>query len=147
MAQIEFFVPGKPAPSGSKKGFYNKKLNRVLIVPDNKYTKPWMDSVRCFAMQAYQGPLLVGPIELDLTFQFLRPKGHYGQGRNAGKLKPSAPKYPAVMPDRTKIMRSTEDALTGIIWRNDSQVVKGQASKVYAQKQGAIIVIRPLTNS
>lgn len=146
MVIAEFFVPGKPAPGGSKKGFYIKKIKRVIMTPDNKKTKPWMDSVKCFALQAYSGPPLEEPIELEITFQFLRPKSHFGTGRNAGKLKLSTKKYPTVRPDLTKLTRSTEDALTGLIWRDDSQVVRQMTKKIYTEKQGAFIVIRPIEN-
>ena len=85
--KINFFVPGIPAPGGSKRGFYIKKIKRVIITSDCKRTKSWMDSVRCFAKAEYSRPLLTGPLQLEIEFRFLRPQGHYGTGRNAGVLK------------------------------------------------------------
>jgi Holliday junction resolvase RusA-like endonuclease len=41
-----------------------------------------------------------------------------------------------VAPDTTKLVRSTEDALKGICWRDDSQVVYQVASKEYAARGG-----------
>lgn len=140
--KIEFFVPGIPAPGGSKRGFYIKKLNRVVMAPDCKRTRSWMDSVAVAGKMAYSGELLTGPIRLTIVFYFLRPKGHYGTGRNANKLKDSAPKYHLVKPDSTKLLRSTEDALTGIIWRADSQVMLGPVDKFYVERDpGAQITI------
>ena len=52
--------------------------------------------------------------------------------RKDGTLKPSAPKHPIVKPDTTKLMRALEDALTGICWRDDTQVVIQTAHKAYA---------------
>jgi len=144
--ELTFFVPGRPAPGGSKSGFYIKKLKRVIMAPNSKRTKPWMDSVRCFALQAYSGPLLEEPVELQITFQLLRPKNHYGTGRNARILKRSAKRFPTVKPDLTKLIRSTEDALTGLIFRDDTQVVRQVTEKVYAEREGAVIVIRPIQN-
>ena len=42
-------------------------------------------------------------------------------------------------------MRSTEDALTGIIWRDDSQVVEHRIRKVYVERDpGAEININQI---
>ena len=140
---IQFFVPGTPAPGGSKQGFYNKKLKRVLMVPASKKTKPWMQAVQVAARQAYSGELLTGPIVLTITFQFLRPKRHYRTGRYASLLKPTAETFVQVKPDLTKIIRSTEDAMKGIIWRDDSQVVKQNTQKFYVERDpGAFIHVK-----
>jgi len=147
MAKIEFEVLGKPAPGGSKRGFYIKSLNRVVIAPANNKTKPWMATVSSFAKEAYQGTLLEGALKLSLEFHILRPKGHYGTGGQAGVLKTSAPKYSTVKPDLTKLKRSTEDALTGIIWRDDSQVAEKATSKIYVEKNpGVLVTVETLGN-
>lgn len=132
---IEFFVPGIPATAGSKTGIFNKKLNRVLMVPANKRQKPWMAVVRTFAMAAMQANSIpiTGPIELALTFALPRPKGHFGSGARSEIVKKSAPPYPITKPDLTKLIRAVEDALTGICWKDDSQVVWQQARKVYGR--------------
>jgi len=105
-----------------------------------------MDSVRIFAMQAYRGNLLIGPVYLCIEFVLARRKDHYGTGRNKGILKPSAPKYHLVQPDLCKLTRSTEDALTGVIWKDDSQVVTHSTTKRYnnGEKTGALISIEEL---
>lgn len=139
---INFFVAGIPAPGGSKTGFYIPAMKRVVMAPASKKTKPWMALVSASAKEAYDGPLLTGAVELKVEFRFCRPKGHYGSGKNASVLKTSAPIFPTVKPDRTKCLRSTEDALVGIIFRDDSQVVTGQTSKVYVERDpGAMITV------
>ncbi len=142
---IEFFVPGSPASAGSKT-VVTTKDNRHFVRPASKFTKPWMNTVRYFAREAYRDLLLTGPIKLTLTFVLVRPKSHYGTGRNANKLKPSALVYPTVMPDLTKVIRAVEDALTGIIWRDDKQVVAfgDSTGKRYGQPGGVKIRIEEL---
>ena len=145
---IEFFVPGTPATAGSKKGFYIEKIKRVVQTPASDKTKPWMNTVTFFARQEYKGPLLEGPLKLTIEFRLLRIKGHYGTGRNAGKLKPSAPTYSAVVPDLTKLTRALEDALVGITWRNDSQVAIQETRKVYVDRDpGAMVRISQILES
>lgn len=135
---IEFIVPGIPATAGSKTGFYNKKLGRVMTVNANKKQKPWMAVVSAYARQAYSGNLLTGAIRMTLAFAILRPKYHY---RTNGELNPKkARKCPIVKPDGGKMQRAVEDALTGIIWRDDSQVAVWTGSKVYVDRDPGVLV-------
>lgn len=130
---IKLFIPGIPAPGGSKTGFYNKKLKRVLMTPASKKTKPWMDTVRGFALEQYQGEPLLGAISCDMVFVMPRPNCDYKtkKGQRTNELKNSAPMCHTKKPDLTKLIRSTEDALTGICWRDDSQVFRHKAVKTY----------------
>ena len=137
---IDFFVPGIPKPGGSKKAFKHPYTNRVMIV-DASNNKDWMNAVKDFCQQAYDGLPIHQPVRLDVTFFMPRPKYHFGTGKNAGKLKDNAPVYHTVKPDRTKLLRSTEDALTGIAWRDDTQVVTGNIEKRYGDRPGAKIRI------
>jgi len=73
-----------------------------------------------------------------------RPKYHFGTGRNAGKLKDNAVYWCETTPDALKLTRSTEDALTGIAWKDDKQVVDLHVKKIYGERPGAIIRIIPL---
>jgi Holliday junction resolvase RusA-like endonuclease len=138
---LRFFVPGTPAPGGSKTGFYNKKLGRVMMTPASKKTKPWMSTVSAVVRSQYHNrPLLTDPLRLGMQFRILRPKGHWGSGRNAATLKQSAPTHPTVKPDLTKLVRATEDALTGVLWRDDTQVVAGIYSKIYVERDPGVVI-------
>lgn len=86
-------------------------------------------------------PLFEGPVGLAVVFTLLRPKGHHGTGRNAGKLRDSAPDYPCVKPDATKLLRGVEDAMTGVIWRDDAQVVEQFVSKRYGQPERVKVTV------
>ena len=70
-----------------------------------------------------------------------------GTGRNAGQLKDWAPVFKTTTPDSDKLARSTLDALTKIVFGDDSQVVRLTAIKDFVQTEttGARIVIQPLT--
>lgn len=50
-----------------------------------------------------------------------------------------------VKPDATKLWRSTEDALTGIAWRDDAQISVQVVEKRYGSQSGALIQISSLT--
>lgn len=129
-----FFVPGIPAPGGSK-----RHIGRGRIIEDCKRTPAWRQAVAFAAMEARCQPL-EGPLTLTVYFAMPRPRGHFNK---AGKLKPSAPMYPTVRPDCTKLLRSTEDALLGICWNDDAQIVTQTVRKIYATgPAGAQIEVR-----
>jgi len=113
-----------------------------LYRPAGKYTKPWMDKVRSHAIKAYpRGIIHTGPIGVFIGFCMKRPKSHFGTGKNADILKDSAPEKPKSKPDLSKCVRAIEDALTGIVWKDDSQVVYILAGKHYGKTAGAKIQI------
>ena len=138
---ISFFVPGLPRPGGSKRAFVPKGWTRAIVTDANPKAKDWKASVAHAAREAYKRPLLTTPLIVKVIFQMPRPKSHYGTGKNAGVLKDDAPYYHASKPDTLKLMRSTEDALTGILWRDDSANVVLHLSKVYNNQPGAAISV------
>lgn len=85
--------------------------------------------------------MIHGPAMLAAEFLFMRPKGHYGA---RGTLRPSAPPFHVVRPDGDKLLRSSQDALTGTLLRDDSQVVAGHWLKRYCMSgelPGAILTL------
>ena len=135
MPDIAFTVVGKPEQAGSKKWLPRKGIKgaRPIITDDNPRAKQWMRAVGMEARIAMmQHEIITGPCELHLVFYMPRTKDHYGTGRNAGKLKDSAPLYPTKKPDTTKLVRAVEDGMKGIVWLDDSQVVDQTAKRRYA---------------
>ena len=128
---IYFTVYGIAQPAGSKKAFHNAKTGRTVVVDDAKGSRSWKTTVSEAALPHLPREPLTGPLAVSMLFYFPRPKGHYGSGRNAEKVKASAPEWPAVKPDTTKLFRAVEDALSGLVWRDDAQVVHQVAAKRY----------------
>jgi len=129
---IEFAVWGTPVPQGSKRVFGGN----VVEVADARL-RSWRQDVAAQASAAMHGHSPFSePVEIRLTFHFSRPKGHFGTGRNQDRLKPSAPIAPGVKPDLDKLVRSVLDALTGVVFRDDAQVVWLTARKCYALMPG-----------
>lgn len=145
---VAFFVPGVPQPGGSKKGFV-LKTGRVAIVEDAKHNAPWRAVVALAGREVFQTGPLTGPLAVSFSFAMPRPGSHYGTGRNADKLKPAAPAGHTSKPDVTKLIRSTEDALKGIAWVDDCQIVSQSAGKMYTndRRPGCWIAIRPFNEA
>lgn len=131
MIQIEVF--GIPRPGGSKKPGRNRKTGKLFVMDANPNTAIWRSDVVAQSIPQYNGPLLTGPVIMRYEFRFPRPKNHYRTGNNAHLMREAAPNWHTIKPDLTKIIRSTEDALTGIVWQDDSQVCKRSESKRYCR--------------
>ena len=142
MTTIEFFIAGMPAPQGSK-----RHVGNGVMVESSKAVKPWRQDVVAAAhaaMNTLDFEPFAHAVEVNVAFYFPRPKSHFGTGRNAGRLKESAPEFVATKPDIDKLLRSTFDALTTAgLWRDDNLAVRVSAVKVYAAHPGARIIITP----
>jgi len=120
---IEITVYGNPAPQGSKK-FVGVINGHGMMVESSKKVKPWRQDVKAAALAARAGaPPIDGPVIARMVFTMPKPA--------------SAPKrkrtYPDKKPDLSKLVRSTEDALTEAgIWRDDARVCEYvRVAKVY----------------
>ena len=76
---------------------------------------------------------LVGPVKMLCEFIFPRPKSHFGTGRNAGKLKPSAPKHHIQTPDADNCLKFVKDCLNKHAYNDDCQVVHAVAKKRWSE--------------
>ena len=138
--RVSFTVYGTAAPAGSKTTGARKDGAR-FVRDSSKRAAPWKLQVADAAGKAMDGaPLMDGALHLQAIFHVPRPKGHHG----ARGLRPSAPEHPTTRPDVTKLLRALEDACTGIVWRDDSQVVLQVASKCYGEPARAEVEVRAL---
>ena len=146
--KLEFTVYGKPATQGSKRAFIipgkGAAKPRAILTEDNKRNKPWRQEVAAAALASYDGPLLVGPVRLTVRYCYPRPKSHYGTGRNAHSLKDSAPTHKTTIPDLSKLTRSIEDAMSGVIYNDDSQIVERHDSKHWGVRFETVITVEAI---
>jgi crossover junction endodeoxyribonuclease RusA len=143
---LDFIVLGEPQPQGSKT-VGRTRAGGSFVREDNPATAPWRQAVAAAALKAIdEQPLWTGPLRLVATFVFRRPASHFGTGRNAGRLKPSSPLYVRGRPDVDKLLRAVGDALTGIVWRDDAQLVIVHAEKHYGEPACAHLVVEELAD-
>jgi len=115
--EIAFEVFGIPTPQGSKNVYRGR-----LVEAQSAKLKIWRQEVKDQAALTYSGELLEGPLRLDVIFFMPRPK-------TVKRDKPTVP------PDADKLLRGVGDALTGTIFRDDSQLVEIYAEKRYADER------------
>lgn len=85
------------------------------------------------------------PMRVSFRFHFKRPPSHF---TSKGALTKKAP-IEAVshgLGDIEKLARSVNDALSGILFHDDRQVVEMHLSKVYDDRDLVIISLTPIAN-
>ncbi|MEE9302885.1 MAG: RusA family crossover junction endodeoxyribonuclease [Thiotrichaceae bacterium] len=140
MAKIEFEVPGDPKALKRHRTF--RRGNFVGTYDPSKSEKA--DFLQMVRDKAPDVPF-AGPIKITVAFEFGRPKSHYGTGRNADKLKPTAGFFHSSRPDLDNLIKFITDALDSVFYRDDAQIAQVVAEKRYGEKPRVIICIENLT--
>lgn len=138
---LRIVVYGMPGAQGSKR-FVGVKNGKGVMIESSAKVKPWRLAVKYAALAARCGqPPLDGPLVVTMVFTLPKPTG-------ASKTKTT---YPKGRPDLSKLLRSTEDALTDAgAWKDDARVIEyARAAKVYPNEDpdaldapGVVIEIR-----
>lgn len=114
------------------------------MVESCKRVKPFRSDLQHVAMEATPLDWDLGhDCKLQVDFHFRRPASHL---TSKGALTKSAPLFPTgrQIGDTDKLIRSVCDALTGITWYDDSQVVDVVAKKRFHTRDQVIITITPV---
>lgn len=133
--KLNLVIYGKAEPAGSKRWVPVKNSKRVRIIDANPKAADWKRWVADEAALVWKGqPLLTDTALLfHLVFYRPRPKSHYRTGKCAGELKEFHRTYPTTKPDLLKLARAIEDALTGIVYRDDALICAETLRKFYGE--------------
>jgi Holliday junction resolvase RusA-like endonuclease len=133
MKSLTIFVPGLPVAQPRPRAVAIKGKARMYSPgTSNEWKACVIHALRAVMKDGGAFPAGV-PLRCDLTFYLPRPKGHFGSGKNADKLKASAPTRPTGKPDRDNLDKAVCDAITASgVWADDSQVTDGRIRKRYA---------------
>lgn len=120
--KVTLFVPGIPAPQGSK-----RHVGGGRLIEMSRKLKPWREAVRAGLLRAEDPrrfPLFARetPVLAELVFTVPAPQ----------RLPKMRPVWSIRTPDLDKLVRSTFDAITASgVWADDAQVVELKAVKTY----------------
>jgi crossover junction endodeoxyribonuclease RusA len=100
---------------------------------DCKYLKSWEEKVRYAALLAvrFEYREFPGPVEVRLDFLFERPKSHFKRGQLQGGAPNAKECVTRGRYDIDKLTRAVLDGLTGVVYTDDSQVVRIVARKLW----------------
>jgi crossover junction endodeoxyribonuclease RusA len=123
--EIEFFVPGVPAPKGSK-----RHVGGGRLIEASKKLEPWTHAIVQTVSLLDDFTPFDEPVEVWATYFLPRPKT---VGRD----------FPSVPPDLDKLERGLFDALTKAgVWSDDALVVDSHPSKRYADDMPSGVLVR-----
>ena len=118
MKIICFTVYGNPIPKARARTVRLKNGFTTTYTPQK--TENWENMIRLQILEHKPDKLIDQAISLKAVFVLQRPKSI-----------PKKRKYPETKPDLDNLLKSLTDAMEGIIYTNDSRIVKKEVSKVY----------------
>ena len=128
MKTINFTIPSIPVAQPRQRHRVitsGGKAFATNYTPSKHPVTDFKASCKMSAAMAYCGPPLDCPITMDVVFVFPRP-ANVRKKDGTGRL-PHTGK-----PDRDNVMKSLQDALEGILFRNDSLIYDGRVTKFKA---------------
>jgi Holliday junction resolvase RusA-like endonuclease len=110
---ISFIIPGQPVAKG------RPRLGRGRVYTPAK-TVAYEKVVALAAKAAMRGNMpITGAVSVGIKFFLARPKSNKST-------------EPVVKPDIDNLAKSVCDALNGIVWKDDSQIVQAKITKEWA---------------
>lgn len=144
---LHFEVLGHAEPAGSKTNMPRRRFPVTLhsmrdflaafpLVDANPKSKGWKEKVAQAASAAMlrdRRELMEGPLFVQITVRRARPKGHFRKDGVTLSLDGMRSEHPTSKPDVLKYARGIEDACTGIVWKDDAQIVKEPLCKEWCR--------------
>lgn len=140
VTSIDFTVDTKGIPQGSMSGICTEDAagNPITVLKaDNPRTHGFRNLVGFAALQARAAAGIHGvfaptavPIRVSITFVFKKPKSA------------AARRYHTVKPDLDKLARACNDAMTGVLYADDAQIVSDEHHKIYGEPERVQISVQ-----
>ena len=133
---IHFHIPGQPVGKG------RPRIGKVgpharMFTPAK--TVNYESTIALFAAQAMAGrALLTGPVNLQMRVDFPIPASWSMKKQRAAE---AGQILPTVKPDSDNIVKAVCDAINGVVWKDDVQVVDLTVKKRYSVQPGVAVRI------
>ncbi len=128
MKEQTFIIRGIPRAQGRPK-FYRR--GNFVGAYDPKESRQYKDNVA--AQIVAQSPRYIADAAIDLSVWFDLPRP---------KTLPKRVTEHTKKPDLDNLVKGVKDALKGLVWRDDSQVVRITAVKQYGHEPGVQIIVK-----
>lgn len=114
-------------PKGQGRPRFDPRSGRAYTPPT---TRAYTDVIAA-AAKAHWGdePALEGPLMISVVAQFAIPKTAKGRRHHTQK------------PDASNILKAAEDALSGIVFRDDAQITSARVRKEWATEHALHITV------
>ncbi|AKG05541.1 hypothetical protein AAV35_012800 [Salimicrobium jeotgali] len=125
---VEFTIPGAPVAQGRPRAGKNRYGKTVMYDP--AASRNYKKQVKLIAQQHAPKKPLEGPLNVFIVVHRPMPKSFSKQHRKqaeAGIIRPKT------KPDNTNYAKGIEDAMNGVIYKDDSMIVDLIVSKFYSE--------------
>ena len=134
---ITFKVDGDPV--GKQRARYAKRGNFVQTYTPDK-TRNYESLIKEAAIQAMgSNEILETPVNLYLYIRAPIPKS-LSKKRLEACL--NGLEKPIKKPDASNVLKSVEDAMNGVVYKDDSQIVNIHVTKVYSSQSGIDVCVK-----
>jgi crossover junction endodeoxyribonuclease RusA len=135
---MNYFVPGLPRQQGDLQvGRHGKLFHKAKGLEQWRHNIAWR-ARKLMRVNGFGNVLFDGPVSVSLIFVLARPKA----------MPKSKPTPPAIKrPDIDKLTRAVFDALTGVVYVDDSQIIHDECLKRTAEfneETGVIVEINSI---
>lgn len=137
--KIAFQLPGHPKGKGRPRAA--RRGNFVTLYTPAE-TRSYEGMIRLAAERAMRGRLPIeGPVIMMMAAVFDVPKG-YSKKRRAVAIESG--EFPTKKPDLDNIAKVVVDAMNGVVFKDDCQIVSTRYSKVYGLAPMVAVTVTPL---
>lgn len=136
---VWFDVPGDPVPKGRPR-FARVGAGVRTFTPAK--TQSYEQLVSLIARQAMRGrDPMTGPVQVTFSFGFPIPSSWPRKTREAAAM---GEIWPTTRCDIDNACKSVCDGMNGIVYKDDSQIVRLHAVKQYAIEPGCSVKVEPI---
>jgi Holliday junction resolvase RusA-like endonuclease len=139
--EIRFEVIGHPV--GKQETKFNFKTRHAYKPEESRRYKELVSWTAKKYMKESKKEMLFGPVRMDLIITLKKVKPAYDKHKFFVSHHLSED-YPCKKPDRSNVLKTVEDALEGICYDNDMNIVDGYTKKVYGEPEKVEIIINPV---
>jgi Holliday junction resolvase RusA-like endonuclease len=137
---VTITVAGDPQGKGRARAF--RRGNFIGHYTPEK-TRTYEGIIRSMAMDAMAGRLPIeSPVEIDLSIIFAVPAS-WSQKKRAQAL--AGQVRPAKKPDADNVIKAFTDAMNGVVYKDDVQIIKGRFSKSYGPAAMVCATVREVS--
>lgn len=126
---LRFTTFGVAQAKGNMRAINLRGMKFPIVTDSNRSAKSWSQLVAADASRAIselpeaERVMIDGPVRLVVAFYLPRPK----------KFKRGVPAAHLTAPDWDKLARAIGDALSGVVYHDDKQIVQAVIGKFYAE--------------
>jgi Holliday junction resolvase RusA-like endonuclease len=132
---IEIRIPGELRGKGRPRFSARGGFARAFTDAKTANAEAW---VKACAVQTFTGTPIAGPVSVQLEIGVAVPKS-WPKKRRADALAGAI--WPTTKPDLDNQIKLIGDALNGIVWQDDAQIVRAVVSRRYVETPAAVLTV------